>query len=137
MNPRLILFGAEFAAGLAPELVMLTGVHDPGDGKIHQGPLGAVENIGGDPIAHASRHKAAAPDFATHQALALQLLIGVGDRLHADAHRIGDVPLRRQALIVGQHALLDVIGDGLHQDLVFGLTAAGDVQCCFPLIHRR
>ena len=114
VNPRLILFRAELAAGVTPALVVLAGVQDPRDGKIHEGPFGAIENIGSHSIAHAPRHKAAAPDFATHQPLALQLFIGVGDRLHTDAHGIGNVPLRWQAVIIDQDTLLDIVGNCLH-----------------------
>ncbi|MNR32041.1 hypothetical protein D3C85_1495950 [compost metagenome] len=128
MNPRLILFSAQRRAGITPGLVMLTGVQDAGNGKVHQRPLGAVEDVRRHPVAHAPRDEAATPDLTAHQSLALQLLIGVGDGLHADPHGVGHLPLRRQALVIGQGALFDIVGNGLHQNLVFGFTAAGEVQ---------
>jgi hypothetical protein len=135
-NPGLVFFGAELGAGVAPEAVVLEGVHDACGGEVHQRPFGAVEYVSGDAVAHAPGHKTASPDLATHQPLPLQLFIGIGHGLHADAYRVCDLTLWRQTLIVHQHGILDVAGDGLHQNLVLGFATPGLIHGRSPFFHH-
>jgi len=136
MDPRLLLFHGQLGAGVAPDALMHLGVQDAGDGEVDQGTLGQVDDVIRHTVAHAPADETATADLATHQALAFQLLVGIGHGLHADAQGIGYLALRWQALVMYQYAALDLAGDGLHQDLVFGLADAGGVQGCLPTVHH-
>ncbi|MCY1332723.1 hypothetical protein D9M69_184190 [compost metagenome] len=136
-HPRLLALLRQFAAGFLPQAVVLGAVDDPRHGEIHQGALGIVEHEARHPLGHAPRDETAAAHLAAHQALALQLLVGVGHRLHADAEAVGDLALRRQALAVGERALFDVAADRLHQCLVFRFAVSQPGQRLAPGFHDR
>ena len=78
---------------------------------------------GGDPFTDTPTDKAAASDLAAHPALALQFLVGVGHRLHADVQLLGQQPLRWESLAILQLTPLDIGRDGRYQQLVLRSAA--------------
>jgi hypothetical protein len=134
-HPRLVRLLRQLAAGVLPQAIVLVGVDDAGHGEVHQRALGVVEHVARHALGHAPRDEAAAAHLAAHQALALQLLVGVGHRLHADAQAVGHLALRRQALAVVQAALFDFRGDGLDQRLVLGFADPQAGQRVAPALH--
>ena len=117
-------------------------LHRPVAGGKHllQGlPLGAFQPQ------HIRRDKAAAPRNGVDNALALQLLIGLGDGVGVDADLAGQRPHRGQLLILVQHAqqrqpqnlLLQLLIDrraALQIYLDHGFTSGGDWILCINCI---